>query len=76
MALIRLEHVGKSYRDRIALSDVSLSFQAGEWVFVSGPSGAGKSTLLRVLALAEKPTSGRVEVDPLAVVEAPGAAPA
>jgi cell division transport system ATP-binding protein len=72
MALIRLEHVGKSYRDRIALSDVSLSFEAGEWVFVSGPSGAGKSTLLRVLALAEKPTSGRVEVDPLAVVEAPG----
>lgn len=72
MALIRLEHVGKSYRDRIALSDVSLSFESGEWVFVTGPSGAGKSTLLRVLALAEKPSSGRVEVDPLAVIEAPG----
>jgi cell division transport system ATP-binding protein len=75
MALIRLEHVSKSYGDRIALSDVTLSFEAGEWVFVSGPSGAGKSTLLRVLALAEKPNGGRVEVDPLAVVEAPAAAP-
>jgi cell division transport system ATP-binding protein len=64
MPLIRLEHVSKSYGDRIALSDVSLSFEPGEWVFVLGPSGAGKSTLLRVLAMAEKPTSGRVEVDP------------
>jgi cell division transport system ATP-binding protein len=64
MALIRLDHVTKRYRDRVALSDVSLSFEPGEWVFVLGPSGAGKSTLLRVLALAEKPSSGRVEVDP------------
>ena len=67
MALIRLDHVTKRYRDRIALSDISLSFDPGEWVFVLGPSGAGKSTLLRVLALAEKPTSGRVEFDPDAV---------
>ena len=64
MALIRLEHVTKRYRDRIALSDVSLSFEPGEWVFILGPSGAGKSTLLRVLALAERPTSGRVEAGP------------
>ena len=64
MALIRLDHVSKTYGDRIALSDVTLSFEPGEWVFVLGPSGAGKSTLLRVLAVAEKPSSGRVEVDP------------
>ncbi|HLQ67035.1 MAG TPA: ATP-binding cassette domain-containing protein [Candidatus Limnocylindrales bacterium] len=64
MALIRLDHASKSYGDRIALSDVTLSFEPGEWVFVLGPSGAGKSTLLRLLALAEKPTSGKVEVDP------------
>jgi cell division transport system ATP-binding protein len=76
MALIRLEHVSKRYRDRIALSDVGLSFEAGEWVLVAGPSGAGKSTLLRVLALAEKPSGGRVEVDPIAVSEAPSRAPA
>ncbi|HEX7077146.1 MAG TPA: ATP-binding cassette domain-containing protein [Candidatus Eisenbacteria bacterium] len=63
MALIRLDHVSKSFGDRIALNDVSLSFDPGEWVFVLGPSGAGKSTLLRVIAMAEKPTSGRVEVD-------------
>jgi len=63
VALIRLEHVSKSYGERIALSDLTLTFDPGEWVFVLGPSGAGKSTLLRVLALAEKPSAGRVEVD-------------
>jgi len=78
MALIRLEHVSKSFGDRIALSDVTLSFDPGEWVFVLGPSGAGKSTLLRLLALAEKPSQGRVELDPDAVsspMAAPSAAP-
>jgi cell division transport system ATP-binding protein len=64
VALIRLDHASKAYGDRIALSDVTLSFEPGEWVFVLGPSGAGKSTLLRLLALAEKPSSGKVEVDP------------
>jgi cell division transport system ATP-binding protein len=67
MALIRLEHVSKTFGERIALSDITLSFDPGEWIFVLGPSGAGKSTLLRVLALAEKPTGGRVEVDPEAL---------
>ena len=78
MALIRLEHVSKSFGDRVALSDVTLSFDPGEWVFVLGPSGAGKSTLLRLLALAEKPSQGRVEVDPDTVSfprAAPSAAP-
>jgi cell division transport system ATP-binding protein len=74
MALIRLEHVSKSYGDRIALSDVTLQLQPGEWVFVLGPSGAGKSTLLKMLALAERPTRGVVEVDPSATAPAdPGA---
>lgn len=75
MALIRLDRVSKSYGDRIALSEVSLAFEPGEWAFVLGPSGAGKSTLLRILALAERPSNGRVEVDPYAVVGENGAAP-
>lgn len=64
MALIRLEHVTKYYRERLALSDVSLSFESSEWVYVTGPSGAGKSTLLRLVSLAERPSRGRVEAEP------------
>jgi len=67
MALIRLEDVSRKYGNRVALTDVTLSFDPGEWVFVLGPSGAGKSTLLRILALAERPSSGRIEVDPEAL---------
>ena len=63
MALIRLDHVTKYYRDRLALSDVSLSFEPSEWVFITGPSGAGKSTLLRLVSLAERPSRGRVETE-------------
>jgi len=64
MALIRLDHVTKYYRNRLALSDVSLAFEPSEWVFITGPSGAGKSTLLRLVSLAERPTRGRVEAEP------------
>ena len=64
MALIRLDHVTKYYKNRLALSDISLSFDPSEWVFVTGPSGAGKSTLLRLVSLAERPSRGRVEAEP------------
>ena len=70
MALIRLEQVSKGYGDRVALSEISLEFQPGEWVFVLGPSGAGKSTLLKMLALAERPSRGRIDVDPEADADA------
>ena len=64
MALIRLDHVTKYYKNRLALSDISLTFDPSEWVFVTGPSGAGKSTLLRLVSLAERPSRGRVEAEP------------
>jgi cell division transport system ATP-binding protein len=64
MALIRLDHVTKYYKERLALSDVSLSFEPSEWVYITGPSGAGKSTLLRLVSLAERPSRGRVEAEP------------
>ena len=63
MALIRLERVTKYYKNRLALSDVTLSFEHREWVYVTGPSGAGKSTLLKLVSLAERPTRGRVEAE-------------
>jgi len=62
--MIRLEEVTKRFPGgQEALSNLSLSIDKGEMVFVTGHSGAGKSTLLRLIALIERPTSGQVIVD-------------
>lgn len=42
-----------------ALNDISLAINKGEYICVMGPSGSGKSTLLNVIALLDKPSSGR-----------------
>ena len=42
-----------------ALSNVSMSLERGEMMFLTGHSGAGKSTLLKIIALIEKPTRGQ-----------------
>jgi putative ABC transport system ATP-binding protein len=43
----------------VALRDVTLSIERGEYASVSGPSGCGKSTFLSILALLDTPTAGR-----------------
>jgi putative ABC transport system ATP-binding protein len=64
--MIRLHDVSKLYRtDRIetlALSDVRLDVERGEFVSVMGPSGCGKSTLLNLIGLLDRPSAGSVEV--------------
>lgn len=61
--MIRLFHVTKRYsRDDIALDDISLALDKGEFAFLTGPSGAGKSTLMKLLFAAERPTDGRIIV--------------
>ncbi|MCF8113007.1 MAG: cell division ATP-binding protein FtsE [Desulfotignum sp.] len=62
-AIIRLFNVTKRYGAKLALKDVSLDIQPGEFVFISGPSGAGKSTLLKVLYLAEKASEGQILIN-------------
>jgi iron complex transport system ATP-binding protein len=47
--------------DRKLISDVSVSFAAGEFHLVIGPNGAGKSTLIKVLARLLRPQNGQVE---------------
>lgn len=77
MPLIQLEGVHKVYPGgRVALRDVSLSVEEGEFVFLVGPTGAGKSTLLRLLYRDELPTRGRVRVAEWEVQKLrPGAVP-
>ena len=52
-----------------ALDDITLAINKGEYVSVMGPSGSGKSTLLNIIALLDKPSSGRYRLNNLDVTQ-------
>ena len=64
MPIIQLNEVDKIYRtsdiETIALENVNLSIEKGEFVSIMGPSGCGKSTLLNIIGLLDTPTKGSV----------------
>ena len=61
--MLLAEHLGKRYltgnQEILALQDVNLRVQAGEFIVLLGPSGSGKSTLLNILGGLDRPSSGR-----------------
>ena len=60
---IRIENVTKRFGDQVAVNDISLEIEQGEFFSLLGPSGCGKTTTLRMLAGFEVPSDGRIMLD-------------
>jgi len=64
MALIRVEHVDKSFPGRHGsisiMQDISFDVKDSDFLAIVGPSGCGKSTLLRLIQGLDHPTAGRI----------------
>ena len=60
---VELTHVTKAFDTTLAVNDVSLKIETGEFFFLLGPSGCGKSTFLRIVAGFYKPDTGELRFD-------------
>ncbi|MCG9131893.1 ABC transporter ATP-binding protein [Candidatus Poribacteria bacterium] len=68
---VQLTHVTKAFDTTLAVNDVSLNIEKGEFFFLLGPSGCGKSTFLRIVAGFYKPDAGELRFDDTVVNDVP-----
>ena len=65
--MITLTSLSKVYRtneiETVALENVNLTVDRGEFLSIMGPSGCGKSTLLNIMGLLDTPTTGTIEIN-------------
>jgi putative ABC transport system ATP-binding protein len=75
MSLIKIRSLSKTYEsgeeEVLALVDLDLNIERGEFISVTGPSGSGKSTLLTILGGLNHPTKGEVVVDEIPIYQLP-----
>ncbi|BBI98532.1 spermidine/putrescine import ATP-binding protein PotA 2 [Ferrigenium kumadai] len=71
MALLELRNVTRRFGDFVAVDDVSLSIEAGEFFTLLGPSGSGKTTILRMIAGFDLPDAGQILLDGRDLVATP-----
>ncbi len=60
MSIIQIQHVSKSFGEKVALQDVSLEIPEGKIFGLLGPNGAGKTTLIRIINRITIPNNGSV----------------
>lgn len=58
--MIELDSVAMQWDNHVALQNVNISINEGDFVAITGPNGGGKTTLLRLILRLIKPTSGKV----------------
>jgi len=63
MAILRVDHLSKSFGATTVLTDIGLRVEKGEILIVIGPSGSGKTTLLRCIQCLEYPDRGTIMLD-------------
>lgn len=61
--MLKIDHITKSYGEKVILNDLSLTVHKGEVIVVIGPSGCGKSTLLRCINALEPIEKGEITLD-------------
>lgn len=62
--MIAIKNVSKRYKNGVmALSNINIKIEKGEFIFLVGASGAGKSTLVKMLLKETEPTQGRIIID-------------
>ena len=59
---VHLEQVTKQFGDQVAVDDLTLDIDRGEFFSLLGPSGCGKTTTLRMIGGFEEPTAGTIEL--------------
>jgi putative ABC transport system ATP-binding protein len=65
--MISLKNIEKVYRtdtvETLALNNINLDVEKGEFLSIMGPSGCGKSSLLNIMGLLDAPTKGSISID-------------
>ena len=68
--LIRLDKLEKKYdEDTLALNNLTITLNKGDWTSIMGPSGSGKTTLLNIIGCLDLPTSGSLHINEIEVTK-------